>query len=67
MRLYMVSTYGGIWCDATVILTKSLDWMLTRADFVGFHMDGWQSQGKPEAVLVLELWSPVHTSPGVKM
>mmetsp|Transcript_5170 Transcript_5170/g.15365 ORF Transcript_5170/g.15365 Transcript_5170/m.15365 type:complete len:125 (+) Transcript_5170:278-652(+) len=27
--------------------------MLARADFVGFHMDGWQSAGKPE---IVESW-----------
>ena len=53
VRLYMVSTYGGVWCDASIILTKPLEWIITKADFVGYHMDGWQSEGMPK---IVESW-----------
>jgi len=44
IRLYLLSTHGGIWMDATVYLSKSLDWVhgyqtSTECEFVGYILD----------------------------
>lgn len=43
IRLFLLSTYGGIWLDSTIILTRSLDWVIEqqvkdRSEFVGFFI-----------------------------
>ena len=42
IRLYLISTYGGLWCDASIIINseKAMDelWEKTKThDFVGFY------------------------------
>ena len=42
IRLYLISTYGGVWCDASIIINseKAMDelWEKTKThDFVGFY------------------------------
>ena len=42
IRLYLISTYGGVWCDASIIINseKEMDklWEKTKThDFVGFY------------------------------
>lgn len=44
LRLYLLHRYGGIWLDASIILTRSLDWLIeaqakSRAHYVGFYLD----------------------------
>lgn len=44
LRLYFLKRYGGIWLDASIILTRSLDWMIeiqsqSGADYVGYYLD----------------------------
>lgn len=44
MRLYLLHRYGGIWLDASIILTRSLDWLIDGqrthgAEFAGFYLD----------------------------
>lgn len=40
IRLYLLSKYGGIWIDATVILTRSLDWIYSyKTNFIGFYKE----------------------------
>lgn len=44
IRLELLQRYGGIWLDASTILTESLDWVLDRqvesqADFVGYYLE----------------------------
>ncbi|MCL5050186.1 MAG: capsular polysaccharide synthesis protein [Firmicutes bacterium] len=46
MRLELLNRYGGIWMDASIILTQPLDWVgqLQRqqaAEFVGYYIDGY--------------------------
>lgn len=46
IRLELLHRYGGIWLDASIILTQSLDWVgeLQRqrnAEFVGYYIDGY--------------------------
>ena len=44
MRLYLLHRYGGIWLDASIILTQPLDWMIEaqtagRAQYLGYYLD----------------------------
>lgn len=46
MRLELLNAHGGIWLDAGIVLTRSLDWVIdeqkrTQADFVGFYLDNF--------------------------
>ncbi|ABM40442.1 hypothetical protein Ajs_0187 [Acidovorax sp. JS42] len=48
IRLELLSRYGGIWLDASTILTRPLDWVLeqqarTGADFVGYYLQRFTS------------------------
>lgn len=51
LRLELLNLYGGIWLDAGILLTQSLDWIVdkqreTKADFVGFYLKGFTSNDK---------------------
>ena len=52
LRLYLVSRYGGVWLDASIVVLKPLDAMLGDG-FAGYHMDGWAAPGQPK---VVESW-----------
>lgn len=44
IRLELLRLYGGIWLDASTILTRSLDWVLeqqqfSNADFIGYYLE----------------------------
>ncbi|MDR2207317.1 MAG: capsular polysaccharide synthesis protein [Flavobacteriaceae bacterium] len=44
VRLKLLKKYGGIWMDASILLTENLDWILNKkyesgADLVGFYSD----------------------------
>lgn len=44
LRLELLRQHGGIWLDASTILTRPLDWVgqeqqQARSDFVGFYLD----------------------------
>lgn len=44
LRLYLLRRYGGIWLDASIVLTRPLDWLLeaqaaSRAHYLGFYLD----------------------------
>ena len=44
IRLYLLATHGGIWMDASVYLSRSLDWVHgyqthTGCEFVGYVLD----------------------------
>ncbi len=48
VRLKLISEYGGIWIDASVLLTENLDWISEiktneKVDFVGFFADSFTS------------------------
>lgn len=58
LRLYFLQRYGGIWLDASIILTRSLDWMRdlqqqNGVDYVGFYLDRYTTQ--PECP-VIDSW-----------
>lgn len=44
MRLQLLAIYGGFWIDATIILTKPLDWLhelqqKSRSEYLGFYIN----------------------------
>lgn len=58
VRLELLHRHGGIWLDASTILTESLDWVLeqqqrTQADLVGYYLDRYTSD---PACPVVESW-----------
>lgn len=49
LRLYFLRRYGGVWLDASFILTESLDWLIaaqtgSRADYLGFYLDKYTTR-----------------------
>lgn len=49
IRLELLRRYGGIWLDASTVLTQPLDWVLeeqqkVQADFVGYFLDRFTTQ-----------------------
>lgn len=58
IRLELLYRYGGIWVDASTILTRSLDWVLEQhahkpAEFVGFYLE---RHTRDSAYPVVENW-----------
>jgi len=58
IRLELMARYGGIWLDATTVLTRPLDWAVQEqrqsgADFVGYWIDGMTSD---HSCPVVENW-----------
>lgn len=58
LRLYLLRRYGGIWLDASIVLTRSLDWMIDQqtrrqAHFLGFYLDRYTQ--RPECP-VIDSW-----------
>lgn len=46
IRLEILKKFGGVWCDASIILTKSLDWLHKIQDkegcnFIGYYIDSF--------------------------
>ncbi len=44
LRLQLLQTHGGLWIDASTVLTRGLDWVheqqaMSGAEFVGFYID----------------------------
>lgn len=59
LRLYLLHRYGGIWLDASIILTRPLDWMIeaqakSRAHYAGFFLDRYTV--RPDCP-VIDSWS----------
>lgn len=59
IRLYLVGRYGGYWLDATVLLTRPIDWLETAraaqgADFAGFYLQGYTRDAR---FPVVENWA----------
>jgi len=52
VRLHVLAEHGGVWCDATVMMTGPIDFIdeYTGVDLVGYHIGG--SKGWP----VIESW-----------
>lgn len=58
IRLELLYRYGGVWLDASTILTESLDWILDRqihsqSEFVGYYIDAYSTDA---ACPVVESW-----------
>jgi len=44
VRLHVMAKYGGIWCDASMVPTKSFDWVLDTqrskgSEFIGYYRE----------------------------
>jgi hypothetical protein len=50
VRLDRLSKYGGVWIDASVYLTKPLDWIQDGSDFVGYKSTS--QQVKPDLPII---------------
>ncbi len=58
VRAELLKRHGGIWLDASTILTTSLDWVIqeqarTQSDYVGFYLEQFTSDA---AYPVIENW-----------
>lgn len=53
LRLDRLSKHGGVWIDASVYLTKPLDWIQDGSDFVGYKSTS--QQVKPD-LPVIDSW-----------
>lgn len=53
IRLHVLARYGGVWCDASIAMTKSLSWINDDAECVGYYLNGFTT--KPEYP-VIESW-----------
>jgi len=44
VRVHVMAKHGGVWCDATVMLTGPLDFVQAHpgAELVGYHLKGWR-------------------------
>ncbi|MDD2713347.1 MAG: capsular polysaccharide synthesis protein [Simplicispira sp.] len=58
IRLELLKRHGGIWLDASTVLTESLDWVLaqqqrTQCEFVGYYLERYTTQAQCP---VVESW-----------
>lgn len=55
IRIHILEKYGGVWCDASIIMTDSLEFIRTKSgyDLVGYHIG--KMMNKPESP-VIENW-----------
>lgn len=58
IRLALLHRYGGMWLDASIILTQPLNWVERerreeQAEFVGFYLEGYTTRA---AFPVVESW-----------
>ncbi|PNG99467.1 hypothetical protein TSOC_014753, partial [Tetrabaena socialis] len=58
VRLNVLAEHGGVWSDASIIMTQSLDWMLrdmdaSRCTFFGYYLDGFTTDMRYP---ILESW-----------
>jgi hypothetical protein len=55
LRLYLLQRHGGVWIDASMILTRSMDWIIdaqrqSHAQYLGFYLQRYTQ--RPEAPIV---------------
>lgn len=48
LRIALLQAHGGIWLDASIMLTQPLDWVMdlqekNSVEFVGFYIDGYST------------------------
>ena len=58
VRMHLVAAHGGFWVDASIMLTRSLEWFrqaaaASHANFVGYYIDGMMT--RPDSPVV-ENW-----------
>ena len=61
IRLNVLSKYGGIWSDASIICNKSYNWVNDlqkehNSEFIGFYLDGFTLQELKNKSPVIESW-----------
>lgn len=39
VRLFLLERYGGVWCDATIMLTGKLNYDSRNEEFIGYHIE----------------------------
>lgn len=66
IRLELLHRYGGIWLDASTILTESLEWVLrqqahSNADFIGYYLDRYTSDPHCPVVESWFMAAPPHS------
>lgn len=58
LRLALVSKFGGFWLDASIFLTRSLEWIRAASPggqaFVGFYLEGYTANPRQP---VIESWA----------
>ena len=57
LRLFLLSKYGGVWIDATVLLTSSIPEDVLKSDFFCFYRGS-----KPTQVEIYEKFNPMYFS-----
>src|SRR5690606_27264734 len=55
LRLHLLARHGGVWIDASTILTGSLDWLVeaqaeSRAEYLGFYLAGFCVPGRTPVI-----------------
>ncbi len=60
IRLALLARHGGVWLDASIFLTRPLDWVLEQqqawqTEFAGYYLDRYAS-GAPGACPVVDSW-----------
>jgi hypothetical protein len=54
IRCHVLANYGGVWCDASIAMTKSLSWIQRKhVDFVGYYLESFTSKAEYP---VIESW-----------
>jgi hypothetical protein len=58
VRLHVMAKYGGIWCDASMVPTRSFEWVIDAqkskgSEFIGYYREG--ATTRPEYP-VIESW-----------
>jgi hypothetical protein len=58
VRLHVMAKYGGIWCDASMVPTRSFEWVIDTQKSKGYEFIGYYREGsttRPEYP-VIESW-----------
>jgi len=53
IRLNILQKYGGVWVDASIVMTAPLDFTTEEHEFYGYKIDGFISK---EGIPVIESW-----------
>lgn len=66
IRLELLRRHGGIWLDASIVLTRPLNWVhalqeAQQSDFVGFYLEGFTSLPRYPVVENWFLAAPAHS------